>query len=195
VTLQFDEAYYHRFYVDPASRVYTRKRHALLVAGVVSMVEWFGVEIRSVLDVGAGLGWWSAWLRRHRPSIKVVSTELEPDICKKYGHLRADITTWRSPRQFELVVCQGVLPYLDDEGALRAIDNLAAMCTDCLYVEAITREDFRESIDAARTDLRVNLRPASFYRKALKPHFREIGAGLYASRSAELPFYALEARR
>ena len=195
MTVRFDDAYYRRFYVDPNSRVYTRKRHALLIAGVVSMVEWFGVELKCVLDVGAGLGWWGSWLRRHRPSTQVVSTELEPQVCEKYGHLQADITAWRIHRHFDLVVCQGVLPYLDDGGALRAIDNLAAMCGGCLYVEAITREDFRESIDAARTDLRVNLRPVSFYRKALKPHFREIGAGLYASRAAELPFYALEARR
>lgn len=194
MTVRFDEAYYHRFYVDPRTRVYTRKRHALLVAGVVSLAEWFGAELRAVLDVGAGLGWWRDWLARHRRTAEVVSTELEPAICSKHGHLQADITAWRLPRRFDLVVCQGVLPYLDDEGVARAVDNLGAMCGGFLYLEAITKEDFRQSIDAERTDLRVTLRSAAFYRRLLKPAFREVGGGLFAARSADLPFYALEAR-
>ncbi len=195
MTVQFDEAYYHRYYVDPMTRVYTQKRHARLISGVVSMVEWFGVELTSVLDVGAGLGWWQAWLKRHRRAVRVVSTELEEAICEKHGHVQADITSWRLPQHFDLVVCQGVLPYLDDEGAKRAIDNLTSMCGSILYIEAITKEDFHGSIDAERTDLRVTLRPAAFYRRLLKPGFREIGAGLFAARSADLPFYALEAQR
>lgn len=195
MTIQFDDAYYHRYYVDPSTRVYTQKRHASLIVGVVSMVEWFGIELRSVLDVGAGLGWWPAWLKRHRRRARVVSTELEKAICEKHGHVQADITTWRIPERFDLVVCQGVLPYLDDEGARKAVGNLASMCGNFLYLEAITKEDFHGSIDAERTDLRVTLRTAAFYRRLLKPHFREVGAGLFAARSANLPFYALEARR
>ena len=194
MTQRFDHAYYRRFYLDPRTRVYSRQRHARLVAGVVSLVDWFGLELRSVLDAGAGLGWWGAWLRRHRPRVEVVSTELEPAVCKKYGHLQADLTTWRLERRFDLVVCQGVLPYLDDAGAGAAIENLAAMCGGFLYLEAITREDFTDAIDAERTDLSVNLRPAAFYRKRLAPHFREVGAGLWAARWADLPFFALEAR-
>ena len=195
MSVRFDDAYYRRFYLDPSTRVYTRKRHASLVAGVVSMVEWFGVEVRSVLDVGAGLGWWRTWLGQHRKRARVVSTELEQDICKKHGHVQADITSWRIPERFDLVVCQGVLPYLDDEGAKKAIENLAAMCEGFLYVEAITKEDFRGAIDAERTDLRVALRSAAFYRRLLKPQLREVGGGLFASRKADLPFYALEAQR
>jgi len=195
VSVRFDDAYYRRFYVDPATRVYTRRRHASLVAGVVSLIEWFGGELATVLDVGAGLGWWGAWLARHRRKTRVVSTELEPEICERYGHVQADITRWRLGERFDLVVCQGVLPYLDDAGATRAIENLAAMSGGFLYLEAITKEDFRGSIDAQRTDLRVTLRSAAFYRRLLKPHYQEVGGGLFAARSSELPFYALEAQR
>ena len=84
---------------------------------------------------------------------------------------------------------------LDDEGVEKAIANLAAMSGQFLYLEAITKEDFASSIDAERTDLRVTLRTAASYRRLLKPHFREIGAGLYTARRADLPFYALEAQR
>jgi 2-polyprenyl-3-methyl-5-hydroxy-6-metoxy-1,4-benzoquinol methylase len=190
----FDASYYRRYYLDPRTRVYSRQRHARLVSGVVGMVEWFGLSLGSVLDVGAGLGWWGAWLKRHRPATRVVSTELEAETCARHGHLQADIATWRAGERFDLVVCQGVLPYLDAQGASAAIENLAAMCGGFLYLEAITREDFTDAIDAERTDLSVTMRPASFYRKRLQPHFRDIGAGLFAARWADLPFFALEAR-
>jgi SAM-dependent methyltransferase len=190
---QFDETYYRRFYLDPRTRVYDRRQHAKLVAGVVNLVEWFGVTLSSVLDVGAGLGWWGAWLKRHRRSVEVLSTELDPEICRRYGHLRANLVTFRLPRRFDLVVCQGVLPYLDDAEAEIAIDNLAAMCGGVLYLEAITREDLSAAVDVTRTDLLVHARSGAWYRRRLRPHFQEIGAGLYASREASLPFYALEA--
>ncbi len=195
MSLRFDEAYYRRFYEDPSTRIYTQQRHAKLVSGVVSLIEWFGVELESVLDVGAGLGWWGQWFARHRSKVQVRSTELEPDICAKYGHEQADLTTLRLSQHFDLVVCQGVLPYLDDAGVEKAIANLAAMSGQFLYLEAITKEDFASAIDAERTDLRVTLRTAASYRRLLKPHFREIGAGLYTARRADLPFYALEAQR
>lgn len=195
MSLRFDEAYYRKFYEDPRTRIYTQQRHAKLVGGMVSLIEWFGVELETVLDVGAGLGWWGQWFARHRAKVQVRSTELEPETCAKYGHEQADITTLRLPRQFDLVVCQGVLPYLDAAGVAKAVDNLAAMCGQFLYLEAITKEDFAHSIDAERTDLRVTLRSAASYRRLLKPHFREIGGGLYAARHADLPFYALEAQK
>jgi SAM-dependent methyltransferase len=193
VTFSFDRDYYRRFYQDPQTRIYNQARHAKLVAGVVSLCEWFGLELTDVLDVGAGLGWWGAWLSKHRKRVRVLSTELERDICRLYGHVQADITTFRLERQFDLVVCQGVLPYLDDVGAQAAIENLAAMSGGLMYLEAITKDDMKDAIDPQRTDLRVNLRPARWYRQRLEPHFREVGVGLYAARSAHLPFFALEA--
>jgi trans-aconitate methyltransferase len=195
VSVSFDRQYYQRYYVDPETRVYDQARHASLVVGMVNLIEWFGTDLDTVLDVGAGLGWWGAWLKANRPATHVTSTELEAEICKAYGHQQADITSWRLKQQFDLVVCQGVLPYLSDAGAVKAIGNLAAMCRGFLYLEAITKEDFKSSIDAERTDLRVELRPAAFYRRHLKPHFREVGGGLWAARSADLPFYALEGQR
>lgn len=195
MTVRFDEAYYRRFYEDPRTRVYDRQRHEKLVAGVVHLIEWFGAELHDVLDVGAGLGWWGRWLRRHRRGVRYLSTELEPAICAKYGHQQADLRTFRLPRRFELVICQGVLPYLDAKGAAAAIENLAAMCGGFLYLEAVTRDDLADAVDAQRTDMRMTMRPAAWYRARLAPHFREVGGGLYAARSANLPFFALEVPR
>ncbi|GAC1300622.1 MAG: hypothetical protein NVS3B20_23960 [Polyangiales bacterium] len=124
---RFNTDYYRRYYLDPRTRVDDARHHALLARGVVSMVEWYGADLRSVLDVGAGVGRWGAWLRKHRPKVEVVSTELESEICERYGHLQCDIAQWQAPRKkrFDLVICQGVLPYLKAEKASAAIDNLA----------------------------------------------------------------------
>jgi len=192
VSGRFDAAYYRRYYLDPRSRVYSRQRHARLVAGVVSMVEWFGASVGAVLDVGAGLGWWGAWLKRHRPLTRVVSTELEPAICKQHGHLRADITTWRLEERFDLVVCQGVLPYLDDAAAGAALENLAAMNRGFLYLEAITQRDLDDVCDRDLTDVAVHERPGSFYLSRLAKHYTRVGCGLFYKKDGPLVFYELE---
>lgn len=189
----FDEAYYRRYYLDPSTRVDDAAHHALLVQGVVSMIEYFGVELRSVLDVGAGIGRWGDWLRKHRPRASVISTEMDPAVCARYGHERRDIAQWRSNKRFDLVVCQGVLPYLDDAAAARAIDNLGAMSRGFLYLEAITRRDLREVCDMERTDGRVHHRTGAWYEKRLAKHYRRVGAGLFYAHRGPLQFYELEA--
>jgi len=190
---QFDEAYYRRFYLDPATRIYGPKHHANLVTAVTALIDWFGGDLDDVLDVGAGVGRWREWFKQHRPDVEVVSTELDPEVCKKFGHEQRDISTWRGRRKFDLVVCQGVLPYLNDKDAARALENLAAMSKGFFYFEAITKRDLEEVCDTSRTDVRVHPRTGAWYRKRLQPHFREVGAGLFYKRKGPLEFFELEA--
>jgi hypothetical protein len=190
----FDLAYYDRFYVDPKTRVDDEAHHAQLATFVVTLIEWSGVEIERVLDVGAGVGRWGAWLRRNRPSVEVVSTELDEEVCKRFGHERRDISSWRDRRRYDLVICQGVLPYLDDDAAERALENLAAMCRGFLYLEAITAKDLDEVCDRSRTDLRVHARKGSWYRARLRRHFVEVGAGLFYVKDGDVAFFELEVR-
>jgi hypothetical protein len=190
---KFDEAYYRRFYLDPATRIYGPKHHANLVNAVTSLIDWFGGDLDDVLDVGAGVGRWRDWFKKHRPEVEVVSTEMDPEVCKKFGHEQRDIAKWRGRRKFDLVVCQGVLPYLNDRDAARAIENLAAMCKGFFYFEAITKRDLEEVCDTSRTDVRVHARTGAWYRKRLEPHFREVGAGLFYHRKGPLEFFELEA--
>lgn len=188
----FDADYYHRFYLDPATRIDDDAHHAKLVDGVVSMIEYFGVTLRRVLDVGAGVGRWKKWLKKRRPTVEVVSTETDEAICRRYGHLRADIARFRLHRSFDLVVCQGVLPYLDDDDCARAVKNLAAMTGHFLYLEAITRRDVDDVCDRELTDLRIHERTGAWYSKRLAPHYIRVGCGLYYSRRGPLQFYELE---
>jgi SAM-dependent methyltransferase len=191
-SFSFDAAYYRRYYEDPKTRVYDRARHAHLIEGVMGLLAWFGWPVQSVLDVGAGVGWWKRWLARHRRDVRYVGTELEASTCRRYGLRQADVRDLRLDETFDLVVCHGVLPYVDDAGLPRAIDNLAAMSHGFLYLEAITKQDLTGSVDTALTDTRVFHRPGSRYRALLERHFLQVGAGLWAKRDAGVVFYELE---
>jgi hypothetical protein len=190
----FDAAYYGRYYGDPRTRVHGPKEIARLCTGITGFLDWWGCPVDTVLDVGAGAGLFRDWFRKHRPKTRYRSTEVSAYACSEYGHEQRDITRWRDDEAFDLVVCQGVLPYLDDAGAARAIDNLAAMTGGFLYLEAITKRDVAEVIDEGKTDVKVHARPGSFYRSRLHRHYVEVGCGLWCKNDAPVLFYELERR-
>ena len=86
---RFDEAYYRRFYESKRTRVMGPEQVAHLVQAVTGYIDWFGGEIASVLDVGAGTGLWRDWFRQNRSEVSYRSTEVSPFACEKYGHQRA----------------------------------------------------------------------------------------------------------
>ncbi len=190
----FGADYYGRYYESARTRVHGAKEIAKLCTAVTSMLDWWRVPIDTVLDVGAGVGLWRDWFSKHRPKATYRSTEVSRYACDAYGHELRDITRWRARETFDLVVCQGVLPYIDDDGCAKAIENLGAMTRGMLYLEAITKKDIREVIDEARTDVLVYERTAAWYRKRLSVHYTEIGCGLWAKSSAPVLFYELERR-
>jgi 2-polyprenyl-3-methyl-5-hydroxy-6-metoxy-1,4-benzoquinol methylase len=188
----FDEAYYRRYYGDRRTRVHGATEIARLCTAVTSLRDWWQVPIHTVLDVGAGVGLFRDWFSVHRPKTKVRSIEVSHYACETYGHELRDIATWRDTTKFDLVVCQGVLPYLDAERADRAIDNLAAMTGGVLYLEAITKKDLRDVVDSSKTDMRVHARTGSWYRTRLERHFVPVGCGLWAKTNAPILFFELE---
>jgi hypothetical protein len=190
----FSEAYYGKYYGSTRTRVHGAKEIGRLCTAIVSMLEWWGAPIDSVLDVGAGVGLWRDWFAKNRPKTRYRSTEMSRYACAHYGHEQRDITKWRAPQTFDLVVCQGVLPYIDDAGCAKAIANLGAMTAGFLYLEAITRKDIREVVDDAKTDVEVHPRTGAWYRTRLRAHYTEVGCGLWAKRGAGVLFYELEKR-
>jgi hypothetical protein len=190
----FDADYYGRFYKSAQTRVHGAKEIARLCTAVTSMLDWWQVPLDTVLDVGAGVGLWRDWFKKYRPKAAYRSTEVSRYACAQYGHEQRDITRWREGGSFDLVVCQGVLPYLDDAGCAKAIDNLGAMTGGVLYLEAITKKDIREVIDDAKTDVKVHERTAARYRRRLGVHYTELGCGLWAKKDAPVLFYELERR-
>jgi hypothetical protein len=188
----FDAAYFRRYYESRRSRVYGSEQVAGLAQGVTGFVRWFGGEIDKVLDVGAGTGLWRDWFRANLPDVRYRSVDVSDYACKTYGHEKRDVASWRAREKFDLVVCQGVLPYLDDAACARAVANMGAMCRGFLYVEAITSRDLREVVDRTKTDITVRARPASFYKRVLNAHFERLGCGLYHVKGGDKVFYDLE---
>jgi trans-aconitate methyltransferase len=188
----FDAAYYRRFYRDRP--VHDRRRIAQLAQGVTGLCGWWGVPVRRVLDVGAGTGLWRDWFAQERPNVRYQSVDVSEYACRRYGHEHADISEWRPSRPADLVVCQGVLQYLDDRRCGAAISNLAAATRSVLYLEVPTSGDRDDVIDPGATDLNIHWRSGAWYRRRLHAHFTELGCGVFAARNAGRHFYELERR-
>jgi hypothetical protein len=192
MTSAFDARYFRRYYESRRSRVYGAEQIEHLARGVTGFVRWFGGDIDKVLDVGAGTGLWKDWFRQNMPEVRYRSVDVSEYACATYGHERRDISQWRAREKFDLVVCQGVIPYLDDAACERAIANLGAMCRGFLYLEAVTARDLRDVVDRSKTDVSQHARPAAFYRRILARHFERLGCGLYHVRGGDKVFYDLE---
>lgn len=175
---RFDEPYYGRFYSGPDA-VHDAAMVAHLASAVHHLCAWWGVEPRSVLDVGAGVGHWRDWYRSEYPDVAVTSVDISAYACRTFGHQQRDISVWSPRHPSDLVVCHGVLQYLDDSAAERAIENLARATRHVLYVEVPTEHDLAEVVDPDRTDMEVFDRSGKWYRSRLEDHFHPAGAGLW----------------
>ncbi|MDX2055845.1 MAG: class I SAM-dependent methyltransferase [Polyangiaceae bacterium] len=189
---RFDDAYYKRFYVDPTTRVVSAAEHAALARFVFGFAEWNKIEVKNVLDIGAGIGLWKKWIEKNAKGVAYEGTEVSRSMCEKHGFAERDIARWRDRKKFDLIICQGVLQYLPDPDVAPAIANIAAMSRGLVYFEITTRGDLRERCDQELTDQDIHVRNGSYYRGILLKHFISVGAGLWWSREEIPPFYELE---
>ena len=189
----FDEAYYQRFYFDKKTSVVDPAHLERLGAFVCSYLQYLRVPVARVLDVGCGIGLWREVVARHFPLAQFHGVEYSPYLCQRFGWERGSILDYRSSAPFDLVICQGVLPYLSADDAKAAMANLATLCQGALYVEAVTREDWElGTLDEEITDSRMFRHRAQLYRRGLSSNFAELGGGLWLSERAEVPLFALE---
>jgi SAM-dependent methyltransferase len=191
-TETFDAAYYERYYERVRTRVASPEDTLRLARFVAAYLVHLRVgEVRSVLDLGCGLGWWK------EPSLELFHTakyrgvEFSDHLVKKLGWEKGSVADYAGPAA-DLVVCQGVLHYLDRKTAERAMENLARLTKKALYVEALTKEDWAETVDKERTDGHMQLRVARFYRSALNEHFEPCGGGVYVPKAKPVVLFALE---
>jgi SAM-dependent methyltransferase len=189
---RFDRAYYDRFYRNRRTRVTTAREVNRLGRFVCSYVAHLGLPVRRVLDAGCGLGYWRPVIAEHYPRARYQGIEVSEYLCREFGWTQASVATYRPRGRFDLVICQGVLQYLDANGAEAAIENLGRICRGALYLEALTAEDWRDNCDRRATDGRVDLRPAAWYRRRLAASFRACGGGVYLHKDADAVLYALE---
>lgn len=189
---KFNAAYYRKFYQSPRTRVVDPESCAALADFVFAYLKYLRVPVESVLDLGCGVGLWRPEVLRHHPEACYVGVEKSEYACRKYGWERGCLASYRSEESFDLVICQGVLQYLDDDEAEAAVRNLTHLATSALYLEILTLEDWERNCNQETTDGEVYLRSASWYRKRLRRDFISCGGGLFLARSLPAVLYELE---
>lgn len=191
--MAFDRDYYKRFYFDSSTAVTSRaemRARARLIAGCV---DYLGVPVNHIVDVGCGVGMLRAPLLRAYPKADYTGVEVSEYLCQRYGWEHSSAEDFRSRRRFDLVICYDVMQYLDPKAAVRAMANLGRLCRGALYFGALTTEDWRDNCDQTRTHRIEGLRPGSWYRRELSRHFRHIGCGMWLQRKLSLPIWDLDA--
>jgi SAM-dependent methyltransferase len=188
----FDADFYQRYYVDPATRVASRKEALRLGRFVCAYTDYLGFRVRRVLDAGCGLGHFRAAVRRFFPRARYVGLETSAYLCRRYGWLQESVADHAPKQPFDLVFCHDVLQYLDDRTAASALSNLGRLSCGVLYFSVLTAGDWRRNADRARTDSGVHLRPAAWYRSRLLRHFRPVGGGLLVRRGFDPLLWELE---
>ena len=186
---RFDAKYYRTFY--GSNPVHTPEQVADLASAVIGMAKWWRIDVSSILDVGAGPGYWRDWFSAHRPEIRYQSVDVSAHACRKFGHEQRDISKWSPETPADLVICQGVLHYLSNDAASLAIANLITSTDSLMYLEVPVQEDLDSIIDCSVSDLDAHWRPANWYRTRLLKGFDQAGAGLWVRHGA-VRLYHLE---
>lgn len=189
---RFDAAYYRRYYQNRRTAVGSPADTQRLSDFVATYLRYLRLPVRSVLDLGCGLGWWRDALHRHFPRASYLGVEYSQYLCDRHGWTQGSAADFDPGRQFDLVVCQGVMQYLDDKAAAAALRNVARLCRGALYLEALTRRDWRQNCDRDTTDGKVNLRTGEWYRRRLLRAFHNCGGGMFVRRSAPVTLFELE---
>ena len=149
---QYDEAYFHRWYRDPHTRVTSDRALERKVHVALSAAEYMlGRHVRTVLDIGCGEARWYGALRALRRGIEYTGLDPSEYAVRTFGASRnvrqGSFRTLKSLRlagPFDLIVCADVLQYVPSTqlgGGLREIRRLLA---GVAYLEAYASEDDME---------------------------------------------------
>jgi SAM-dependent methyltransferase len=157
------------------------------------------VQIKSVLDVGYGLGHlFNAVLKRFKPYCAVGIEPSEYAFDRAASVIRAphttrlkllsmNVQTWcekpRKPARFDLTLCTSVLQYLDD-ATVTAVLQVLAERTRFMYLTVPTYiEAQRMSSEYGFDDGYAIHRTRDEYRHLIDPHFTVIGSRLLESKA------------
>jgi trans-aconitate methyltransferase len=188
----FDAAYFRKYYFNSATRVTSEvemRGRAQLIAAILRHAN---VRVRSILDAGCGIGLLRKPFAAAMPRARYAGLEASEYLCARYKWIRGSVTDYAPRAPSDLVICYDVLQYLGDRDASRGIANLARLTRAALYVSALTREDWRENCDQARTDRAVHLRPGDWYRRRLQKHFNYLGFGVWLRKDVTAILWDME---
>jgi len=188
----FDGAYYDKFYSDKATSVSDQRAVNKLGNFVASYLKFLDVPVRSVLDLGCGLGHWQAVVRRHYPRANYHGVEYSEYLCRRLGWAHGSAVDYDDQQQHDLVICQGVLQYLNAADCRKAVRNLACRSRAAVYLQALTKSDWSENADQSVTDGKVYLRSKEWYQKCLTTYFVSLGGGLFLKRGTDVVLFDFE---
>ncbi len=196
-TYEFDANYYRRFYDDPKTRVVDAGSVRTLAKFVAAYLAHLGIEVRTILDIGCGRGHWRHAAKHCWPKARWFGVEWSQHLCEEHGWTHGSVVDLDPARElgrdkFDLVVCQGVLQYLDDRQAARALQNLGRWTAGALYLEALTRRDWLHHCDRERTDGDGHLRQGEWYLRRLSRTFATAGGGVFVPKRAAVTLFELE---
>ena len=188
--MEFDAAYYDRFYRDPETRAASDAEQRTQAVFIASYLRYLDVNIDSILDLGCGLGTLHRQLQQSLQAAKVTGVDVSEYLCETYGWEQGSVVNFKcSPH--DLVICSDVLGYLSDGDCNKAINNLAKRCASALYLSVLTEEDL-EICDKQHTDMRQHARPYTWYRERLDKHFTGVGGGLFLRKPLQVAVWRLE---
>lgn len=188
----FDRQYYDRYYENPHTRAQTPDDIRLLAGHVLHYLKYLDIPVKTALDLGCGIGIWRDALRSWDHNIRYVGVESSGYVCDKYGWTRGSITTFKSRSKFDLIICQSVFQYLTSTDVDLALENMARLCRGALYLEIVTREDLEGNCEHTYTDSNIHIRSDAWYRRKIKPYFRNCGGGVFIPRDSDTVLYSLE---
>ena len=192
----FDRAFFERYYHSPSTAVLTGDDVLRRARFVLAYLGHLQVGVRSVLDMGCGTGLWKRALRRLDRTIEYTGVDPSEYLCKRHGWIQSSVAGFTSRRKFDLVVCQDVMQYVPGEEAERGIAAMAKVCRGALYFDVPTRDDLEARLyDLGKTDRRIHVRSAAWYRRRLGEHFVNAGGGVFLSPDARVVLLALERGR
>ena len=148
----YDQAYFERWYRDPADRVSTRASLERKVRMAVGVAEFLlGRPIRTVLDVGCGEAPWFPILRRLRPRLRYTGIDSSDYVLRRFGAERnirrgslGQLGRMRIRGDVDLIVCADVLQYVDTREIERGLRAIRRLLGGVAYIEAFSTEDEME---------------------------------------------------
>ncbi len=159
---------------------------------IAAILHHAGIPVRSILDMGCGIGLLRKPFAKALPRARYVGVESSEYLCARYHWIKGSVTDFAPRSPSDLVICYDVLQYLNDRDAARAIVNLAKLTRAALYVSALTREDWRENCDRTRTDRAVHLRAGDWYRRRLAKGFNYLGLGVWLRKDVMAVLWDME---
>ena len=188
--MNFDEAYYKKFYSNEQTRATTPAEQARQAEFIAAYLKYLDVPVRRIVDLGCGMGVLLRSFSEAFGNAQCHGVEVSEYLCERFGWAQGSVLDYKD-EPFDLVICTDVLGYLTDEECERAIENIATLTRHAAHISVITAQDM-DICDVEHTDMRQHMRPVDWYRERLNQCFTNVGGRLFLKNPLEVAVWQLE---